>query len=127
MIRFTIPRRLLSANQLLRMHWAKRRKEQRTWDVEVLAALLALPGGVGTTRPIRVVDEEGKLLRVRRDVKITRHGARLMDYDNLHGSVKMLVDALKHHGLIVDDSPQWCSLTVDQRKSKQYKVEVEIS
>jgi hypothetical protein len=40
-------------------------------------------------------------------VKITRFSTRTLDYGNLVGGCKPLLDAMKQNGLIVDDSPKW--------------------
>jgi hypothetical protein len=47
-------------------------------------------------------------------VTITLHQIREMDYDNMYGAVKPVLDALKKIGAIVDDSPRHISLEVKQ-------------
>ena len=42
-------------------------------------------------------------------------GQRRYDLDNLRGGVKVVVDALKKTGWLVNDSPKWCEIVVDQR------------
>jgi hypothetical protein len=52
-----------------------------------------------------------------RRVTITRHGVKLLDYDNLVGGCKPLVDALNRAGLLWDDSPRYCDVTYRQEKT----------
>lgn len=52
-----------------------------------------------------------------RQVTIERHGARLLDYDNLVGGCKPLIDALCRSGLLWDDSPRHCQVTYTQTKT----------
>tara|TARA_Y100001963_G_scaffold159563_1_gene263782 strand:- start:2581 stop:2946 length:366 start_codon:yes stop_codon:yes gene_type:complete len=42
---------------------------------------------------------------------------RLLDYDNLVGGCKQLIDAMKHAGFIYDDSPQYIKLMIKQVKN----------
>lgn len=62
-------------------------------------------------------------------VTIERRGVRLLDYDNLVGGCKPLVDALKRAGLIWDDSPRWCRITYNQTRvsASQVKTIVRVS
>jgi len=52
-------------------------------------------------------------------VDVTRYGSRLLDQDNFTGGLKPLVDSLKEKGLLVDDSPDWCELFIEQKKCKR--------
>lgn len=49
-----------------------------------------------------------------RNVTICRHGARLLDVDNLVGGCKPLIDALRRSGLIWDDSPKYLKVVYEQ-------------
>ena len=69
-------------------------------------------------------DEEGGAGRI--TVRITRHGVRLLDADNLAGGVKYLVDALRYQGLIPNDDPTTIRLVVNQRKTKKAQVGTKI-
>lgn len=60
-------------------------------------------------------DEEGGTRRFR--VRIERRGAKLLDADNLAGSCKWLVDALRYRGYIPDDSPECITLEIAQVKT----------
>ena len=81
-----LPMRL---NELLRAHWAVRRKAQKTADKLVFyyGASAAVP-----------------LARTRRRVSLTFHGGRA-DPD---ARLKLVLDALVHAGYLVDDSQKWC-------------------
>jgi hypothetical protein len=57
-------------------------------------------------------DEEGGAGRFR--VRITRRGARLLDADNLGGSVKFILDALRYRNIIPEDNPASIELEVSQ-------------
>jgi len=69
-------------------------------------------------------NEEGGAGRI--TVRITRHGVRLLDADNLAGGVKYLVDALRYQGLIPNDDPTTIRLVVNQRKTKKAQVGTKI-
>lgn len=62
-------------------------------------------------------DEGGGPRRI--NVCITRCGTKLLDLDNLYGSVKFICDALRYAKLIPDDNPEAINLTVRQRKVKK--------
>ena len=64
----------------------------------------------------------------RRRVVITRYGPQLLDYDNLVGGAKPLIDALCNSGAIWDDDPKHLDVTVKQEKSsrREARTEVEI-
>lgn len=57
-------------------------------------------------------DEEGGTGRFR--VRITRRGARLLDADNLAGSCKYVLDALRYRQLIPEDNPAAIDLEISQ-------------
>ncbi len=60
-------------------------------------------------------DEGGGAGRI--TVRITRVGTKLLDLDNLYGSVKFLCDALRYAQLIPEDHPDAITLEVRQRKA----------
>lgn len=89
-----LPTRL---NELLRMHWAVRRRALKA-EAELVA---------GYAIQARVPKAEGK-----RRVSVTFHapggrGAKTGDSD---ARLKGLLDSLVKCGLLVDDSPKWCLL-----------------
>lgn len=103
-VHLTIPDVPVSNNVLLRMHWAKRARYNDSWAWQVRKAM-GYPC-IFEAPPVKA------------SVYITQHRQRLLDTDNLYGSVKPLVDALREWQLIYDDSPDHCELTVKQEKSK---------
>lgn len=62
-------------------------------------------------------DEKGRSGRL--EVRIVRHGTKLLDKDNLYGSVKFLCDALRYENLIPADDPESIELIVEQKKVKK--------
>ena len=91
-----------SLNKVLRMHWTKRRKLLEAWMWMIRVAW----GHPLTT------------CQIKRKVTITLHHSRLFDKDNAYGACKVIFDALKSQGLIVDDSPEWLEASVKQEKCK---------
>jgi len=91
-----------SLNKVLRMHWRKRQGLLHAWMWMVRIAL---------GHPLTACN--GK-----RRVTITLHHSRLFDQDNSYGACKVIFDALKAQGLIVDDSPEWLDAHVEQKKCK---------
>ena len=122
MIEFTLPFALPSLNVRDRQHWAVRRRAKGNLRWSVVVA-------IGGSRYL----PEAPLQRAR--VTVTRHG-KAMDTDNLHASVKSLMDVLcvasRTHptglGFIVDDAPTFCELIVRQEKAgpKQARTAVTI-
>jgi hypothetical protein len=62
-------------------------------------------------------DEKGSPGRFK--VCIERRGARLLDVDNLYGSVKFVCDALRYEKIIPEDNPEAIELHVTQRQVKK--------
>lgn len=81
-IDITIPMRLPTLNEMLRMHWATRKRLHRGLSGEVLIALRAL--NQAPAQPI-----------ARCSIRIERHSPRSPDPDNLVASVKPLLDVLQ--------------------------------
>ncbi|GAA5442626.1 hypothetical protein Misp06_00800 [Microbulbifer sp. NBRC 101763] len=110
-IEFTIPLATPSNNQLLRMHWAKRRALKKQLALEVTSALVRS----GQRRP------NEPLARVYLEIERGSFGE--LDEDNLQGGTKPLVDVLEKvsrtnpHGLgLIDNDSNRC---VVQRKVTQ--------
>jgi Holliday junction resolvase RusA-like endonuclease len=59
-------------------------------------------------------------------IRAIRYGIRKMDFDNLVPAFKWPIDALKHHGLIVDDSPEHILATYQQETAKRANIRTEI-
>ncbi|WP_431860078.1 hypothetical protein [Azospirillum sp.] len=95
------PTKLL--NQLLRMHWSKRRKHQQalSWEVKILTS------GKRPAVPF-----------ARAKVRVERHSLREPDVDGMIGGFKHLLDCLLPHsdrhpnglGIIADDNPRCLQL-----------------
>lgn len=115
-IRLVIPGRLPTLNRALRKHWAVRHREQRAWDLEVLAAMSPRRRPADATEP--------------RHVTIRQFRHALLDPDNLVAAVKPLLDALRHNRLLKNDSARWCALDagfqqrVPRRQAEWIEVEI---
>lgn len=106
-----------SLNITLRRHWRDRAK-----DREKLLAIMGA-SGIGDIGPAQANEKRG--------VVIVQERARLLDQDNLYGSVKPMVDCMKPtifrkksrrniagFGVLIDDDAKHCELKVFQAKSK---------
>ncbi|WP_299948061.1 hypothetical protein [uncultured Microbulbifer sp.] len=101
-LEFTLPQATPSNNQLLRMHWRKRRAVKKQLAMEVAAALVRS----GQRRP------NEPLAQVY--IEIERGSAGELDDDNLQGGTKLLIDVLEKPsqtnphglGLIENDNNQ---------------------
>ncbi len=100
-MRLVIAKVTPSGNELLRLHWAARKKEQN-----VFAALL-----LGQIRQHATWPACGK-----RRVTITRFGKRTLDTDNGYSGLKLLLDELVKFKLLIDDKPSHCELIFVQEK-----------
>lgn len=86
-----------------RMHWAIKNKWTRAWKDEVRAALMMI--------------KKPKILPLKRaNIKITFYACNLMDHDGAYNAAKPLLDVLKESGVIIDDSPKFIELKVEQIK-----------
>lgn len=70
-----------------------------------------------TQSPIQNENRSERSSRVR--VIIESFRSKLCDVDNLSGGAKFLIDGLRYHHLISDDSPEHIELVVTQRKVKR--------
>ena len=95
----TIPSVPPSLNIWQRMHWRRRRRTQRAWDWSIRAAL-ANQGEIPFELP---------LLKSRVRVRYIFKTNRRRDLDNF--SPKVLMDSLRHCGVILDDSTQHVDLS----------------
>ena len=67
-----------------------------------------------------------KDLQHRARVTITAERKRLLDKDGLYGGIKPVLDALVRLEFIVDDSPEWIDLDVQQEKSPNMQTIIRI-
>lgn len=92
-------------NEMLRWHWSQRYKERARWSRWVwLARCQASP------------HPPACLARAR--IRIERRSRGQLDPDNLHGSCKLILDALRDQQLIQDDSPDHIELLVSQSRGR---------
>lgn len=94
-----------SLNVLMRMHFGERKRRACDWAARILYATRR----AGLDKPS--IAATGK-----RRMTIERHGAKLLDVDNLAGGAKDFVDELRKFGLMVDDRPDLCELIFRQEK-----------
>lgn len=111
-MRLVLPDIPISPNRLRGVHWAKKKRIADYWKSLIRSVIV--PNG---------------RCSVRMQVRITFHHAREYDQDNSYAAVKPVVDALKHWGLIRDDSSEWLVLDVQQAHCphKQRHTEIEIA
>ena len=104
----TLPNKIESRNILDRKHWAVKRRSKKIWALLVRNQM--------KLKKIREseVGEKFKLT-------IISYRKKLLDYDNLVGGVKQLLDACSDEKLIWDDAPKYLDLKVEQYKSKKYE------
>lgn len=97
-----------SLNRLLRMHWTQRRRLIQRWSWLVLGAVRGRD-----TLPV------GQFVgRVR--IRVIRRSHHTLDDDNLAGSAKVILDALKRIGVIEDDSPAHVQLVCEQERGTEF-------
>ena len=120
--RSPVETRRVPSNINRKMHWAKKLRWDRAWKEEVFYAVAQQRGKLGKL-PLAGVPK----------VSVQLFQTKLMDYDNLHSSAKVIIDALKVGGgcgVIADDGPNDISVSVSQeqvnRRDDEH-VEVELS
>lgn len=104
-ITLTFPAATPSVNALHGRHWSAKAKERKRWGWLVRAAILNGSGRVPASERVQV--------------RIVRHGARLLDHDNGVGGCKFLIDALVAEGFAIDDSPDHLELIFEQHVSRK--------
>lgn len=90
-----------SLNKLLRMHFRKRMALKKEYEWLLIAA------GANELKYKAGWCE-------RRRVSVTSYRKALLDFDNLVGSFKIMIDALQSQELIFLDEPKYLDLTVSQ-------------
>lgn len=120
MIRLEIPEVPPSANVLMRLHWAKRRRLIQSWQALIV---------YGDDSPLAQREWALHVGKNRPKVKvtITRYSPRLIDQANCWLPYdKLVLDNLVKLGLMIDDSPKWMECEIKQEKSKERKTVVEV-
>jgi len=105
----TIPTIPITHNELLRQAyrasgWRPNAVQREKWRKRI-RTVAGLP---------RYDEPQGKVR-----VTITVYRGRRQDPDNVGGSLKPVLDALKDCGWIVDDSPKWIDLVAVERTAKK--------
>jgi len=103
-----IPAKIYSRNQMDKFHWSKKRKIRQDYQILVRNQM--------TLNKISKV-ELGAVCTL----AIVCCRKRLLDYDNLVGGCKQLIDALTHEGFIFDDAPKY----LENPKIEQIKAPTE--
>ena len=91
------------------MHWGEKAQWTKAWKEEVW---------------VQFVLQRSKLWKLplkKASINITIYTTHLKDYDGAYTSIKPLLDALKVNGgvgVIIDDSPEYIDLLVNQVKVK---------
>jgi Holliday junction resolvase RusA-like endonuclease len=91
-------------NISIRSHWSKTHKQKKQW-----------------TWIIRHCMDKANIKRASEDMSylllLTSYRKRMMDQDNLYGSHKWMIDALRGAGFIYDDDLGHCQMVVRQEKA----------
>ena len=100
-----LPIQVQSRNYIDKLHWSKKSTLRQGYQL-LIRNQMAL----------------NKLIKVKSgavcSLGIICHRKRLLDYDNLVGGCKQLIDALCHEGFIFDDAPKYLTTpTIIQIKS----------
>jgi hypothetical protein len=113
-----------SLNKVLRMHWAKKRDLRDVWNLTLGYGCWAGRQGVLNKKTLQGMVRDMTKMRV----TVTLYNARQYDKDNAYGACKIIFDALKTNGLIVDDRAEFLEASVEQVKStrKGKKTVIEI-
>ena len=113
-----IPEIVPSANVLQRMHWAKMRRLKRAWFYLLLSGILELKNsGNGIQRA-----------KQKRSLRITRYSRGQLDkLNSALGADKLIADNLISLGVIVDDAPRWCDISIGVKVAKKAKTVIRIS
>lgn len=112
-VEIDIPGVPCSTNRALRMHWRERVAEIANWKQSIYYSL-----SLNSRNEISEFTQKGGKLHVK--VSEFRHGE--LDPDNLHGSVKFVLDAIVHCRLARSDAEKHMKYAVEQiqiEKTKQ--------
>ena len=104
----TLPNKIESRNVLDRKHWAVKRRCKQIWALLIRNQM--------RLKKIKECDIEEKF-----KLCIISYRKKLLDYDNLVGGCKQLIDACSEEKLIWDDAPKYLDLKVEQHIGKKYE------
>ena len=104
----TLSHKIESRNVLDRKHWAVKRRCKQIWALLIRNQM--------RLKKIKECDIEEKF-----KLCIISYRKKLLDYDNLVGGCKQLIDACSEEKFIFDDAPKYLDLKVEQHKSKKNK------
>ena len=100
-----LPIQVQSRNYIDKLHWSKKSTLRQGYQ-------LLIRNQMTLNKLIKV--ESGAVC----SLAIVCYRKRLLDYDNLVGGCKQLIDALCHEGFIFDDAPKYLTTpTIKQIKS----------
>ena len=103
----TLPIKVESRNKLDKQHWAVKRKSKQYYALFIRNQM--------RLKQIKVAEKKKYKL------VILSYRKKKLDFDNLVGGCKQLIDALVDEGFIFDDSPDYIDLNVAQYISKEYE------
>tara|TARA_B100000676_G_C17868557_1_gene727274 strand:- start:319 stop:690 length:372 start_codon:yes stop_codon:yes gene_type:complete len=101
-----LPITIKSRNVLDRLHWSKKSMLKKEYALLIRNQMKL---NKHYSEPVK----EPKFFTL----EIVSYRKRLLDYDNLVGGVKQLLDAMIDEGYIWDDSPKYLDLRVKQVKN----------
>ena len=104
----TLSHKIESRNVLDRKHWAVKRRCKQIWALLIRNQM--------RLKKIKECDIEEKF-----ELSIISYRKKLLDYDNLVGGCKQLLDACSEEKLIWDDAPKYLDLKVEQHIGKKYE------
>ena len=114
MLKLELPMKILSRNVLDRQHWAVKRKEKQHWCLLVRNQM--------RLNKVRFTEEKEK-----HSIEIISYRSRKLDYDNLVGGCKYLIDALIDEKMIYDDAPDYLDIKISQQIDKKQRTVVKIN
>ncbi len=88
-----------------KMHWAKKAKWKKAWEEEVGWCIYENRKKLG------------KLPYQKAHVTVVFTHIQLFDKDGSYTAAKPIIDGLTKNGVIIDDSPKYIDLHVEQRKA----------
>ena len=100
-----------SRNQLDKMHWAEKRLLKKQYALLIRHKMKK-----------KSITKWGSVPRL--DLIIVCHRKRKLDFDNLVGGLKQLIDALHCEGFIFDDADDYVKMHISQVKDDDERIEI---